>query len=183
MDMRILLASVLVAGGLVGVAMPIISPSSDSTSLEGEGPEGSSLEGDETLAAMTGAPEPTTWAEEVTLDRENDGHFYANVVIEGVPSRMLVDTGASLIALTGDDAAAMGLHWDPNAVGVVAQGASGPVHGVQTRFNTVTLGNFEARDVDALIIPEGLGISLLGQSFLSTVDTVEISGDQMVLEN
>lgn len=183
MDMRIILAGVLVSGGLVGLAMPVISPGPDSSAGQIT-PEGStSPESSETLAAVTGGQEPVTWAAEVTLDREVDGHFYADVVVDGVPSRMLVDTGASVIALTGDDAAAAGLHWDPNAVAVVAQGASGPVYGVQTRLSTVTLGNFEARDVDALIIPEGLGISLLGQSFLSTVDTVEIAGDRMVLEN
>ncbi|WP_340587385.1 retropepsin-like aspartic protease family protein [Erythrobacter alti] len=135
------------------------------------------------LAMTTTAADPVTWAEDVRLDRELDGHFYANVVVDGVPSRMLVDTGASVIALTGDDAVAMGIHWDPNAVSVVAQGASGPVHGVQTRLRHVAVGNFEARDVDALIIPEGLGISLLGQSFLSTIDSVAIAGDEMVLEN
>jgi len=183
MDMRIPLASVLVVGGLVGLALPTASPDDDSaTSAAGSSSASGSVDGTP-LAMMTGSAEPVTWAEDVTLDRERDGHFYADVVVDGVPSRMLVDTGASVIALTGDDAAAMGLHWDPNAVRVVAQGASGPVEGVQTRLNHVTLGNFEARDVDALIIPEGLGISLLGQSFLSTIDTVAIAGDQMTLEN
>ncbi len=183
MDMRILLAGILVSGGLVGVALPIISPVADPGSplipADGE----ASAENGATLAAMTDAGEPVTWAAEVTIERETDGHFYADVAVNGVPSRMLVDTGASVIALTGDDAAAMGLHWDPNAVAVVAQGASGAVYGVKTRLSSVSLGNFEAREVDAVIIPEGLGISLLGQSFLSTVDTVEIAGDRMVLEN
>lgn len=183
MDMRILLAGVLVSCGLVGVAMPIISPGPDSAAERVMAEGQSSPENSETLAAVTGAHEPSTWAAEVTLDREVDGHFYADVAVDGVQSRMLVDTGASVIALTGDDAAAIGLHWDPGAVAVVAQGASGAVYGVRTQLSTVTLGNFEARDVDALIIPEGLGISLLGQSFLSTVDSVEIAGDRMVLEN
>ena len=182
MDMRIPLASVLFVGGLIGLAMPSTLP---------EGLAGSSLDGDSdtangddaSLAAMSGFSDPVTWAEDVRLKREIDGHFYANVIVDGVPTRMLVDTGASVIALTGDDAAAMGIHWDPNAVQIVAQGASGPVHGVQTRLAHVAVGNFEARDVEALIIPDGLGISLLGQSFLSTIASVEIASDQMVLEN
>ncbi len=178
--MRIPLASLLVVGGLVGLVIPI--GSSDQGSVTADVSD-SDTDSNAPLAMMTGATDPVTWAEDVTLERERDGHFYADVVVDGVPSRMLVDTGASVIALTGDDASAMGLHWDPNAVRVVAQGASGPVQGVQTNLNLVTVGNFEARNVDALIIPEGLGISLLGQSFLSTIDTVEIAGDQMVLEN
>ncbi|KLI65155.1 retropepsin-like aspartic protease family protein [Aurantiacibacter marinus] len=181
--MRILLACILVGGGLVGLALPIISPEPEPGAEQIALDDRSSRDSNETLAAVTGPNEPATWAADVTLDREVDGHFYADVTVDGVPSRMLVDTGASVIALTGDDAEAIGLHWDPSTVAVVAQGASGPVRGVQTRLSTVTLGNFEARDVDALIIPEGLGISLLGQSFLSTVDSVEIAGDKMVLEN
>jgi aspartyl protease family protein len=43
------------------------------------------------------------------------------------------------------------------------------------------VGGFEARNVEAAIIPEGLGISLLGQSYLSRIDNVEISDDEMRL--
>jgi aspartyl protease family protein len=180
MDIRIPLAAVLVTGGLVGLAMPTITASEGSPATA---TDGSQSKASDSLAVLGGAEAPDTWAEEVTLDRERDGHFYADVTVDGVPSRMLVDTGASVVALTGDDAAAMGLTWDPSAVAPVAQGASGPVYGVHTRLAQVSVGNFEAQDVDAMIIPEGLGISLLGQSFLSSVRQVQIEGDRMVLAN
>lgn len=183
MDMRIPLASVLVVGGLVGLALPTDGPQSEGPSA----PNGEMVaQGDhssETVVMMTDAEEPVTWAKEIALDREPDGHFYADVSVDGTSSRMLVDTGASVIALTGDDAAAIGLTWDTSQIAPVAQGASGAVHGVRTRLDRVTLGEFEARDVEAIIVPEGLGISLLGQSFLSTVNSVAIAGDRMVLEN
>jgi aspartyl protease family protein len=118
---------------------------------------------------------------EVTLPRSGDGHFYADVTIDGVPSRMLVDTGASVIALTGEDARAMGLTWSEDQVQAVGQGASGEVKGVPVTLDRVQLGNREVQSVPAVILPDGLSVSLLGQSFLERIGKVEISGNTMVL--
>ena len=120
-------------------------------------------------------------AGEVVLERASDGHFYADITVDGSTSNMLVDTGASVIALTGEDAEAMGVYWDETAVEPVASGASGPVYGVRVKLDSVQLGQLEARDVDAVVVPEGLGISLLGQSFLSQIERVEIDRDKMTL--
>jgi aspartyl protease family protein len=115
------------------------------------------------------------------LPRADDGHFYADVTIDGATAHMLVDTGASMVALTDEDAEAMGVPWNEDEVHVVASGANGPVYGVEVTLNQVQLGQLEARNVDAVVIPDGLGISLLGQSFLSKVDRVEMVDDKMVL--
>lgn len=116
-----------------------------------------------------------------TLSREFDGHFYANVKVNGSTSRMLVDTGASVIALTGADANAAGLFWDANEVRPVARGASGTVYGVVRQLDVVDVGGFTRRNVRAMIVPDGLDISLLGQSYLGQIGSVQIEGNQMVL--
>ncbi|WP_234032796.1 retropepsin-like aspartic protease family protein [Aurantiacibacter arachoides] len=131
--------------------------------------------------ALARADAVMTWEEETEIHRERDGHFYADAVIDGTPTRMLVDTGASVIALTGEDASALGLTWDESQIAPVAHGASGPVYGVHTQLGAVRVGAFEAENVAAMIIPEGLGVSLLGQSFLSTIASVRIADDRMVL--
>ena len=120
-------------------------------------------------------------AGETVLPRGENGHFYADATINGVPVGMMVDTGASIIALTGADATAAGLMWNDADVRVVASGASGPVHGVYVRLDQVELGGHRAENVEAIIVPEGLGISLLGQSFLRTIEPVRIEGDKMIL--
>ncbi|MDE1467196.1 retropepsin-like aspartic protease family protein [Aurantiacibacter sp. D1-12] len=181
--MRIPLACVLLAGGLVGLAWPVISNDPATGDTLAAGSDDKDGMDAAQLASLSSTSEPVSWAEDVALDREPDGHFYADVSVDGVSSRMLVDTGASVIALTGEDAMAIGLFWDDSEVGPVAQGANGTVYGVHTRLRNVRLGNFEASDVEAMIIPEGLGISLLGQSFLSTINSVEIADNQMVLAN
>lgn len=135
---------------------------------------------------QTGAPSPPAGATEAKpgateLIRAADGHFYAGVTVGARPMTMLIDTGASVVALTGADARAAGLHWTPAELGVVAQGASGPIRGVARTLDRVALGGHEARGVRAVIIPDGLPISLLGQSFLATVEPVRIEKDRMVL--
>ena len=115
------------------------------------------------------------------LPRAADGHFYADAQLNGSRIGFLVDTGASVVALTGADARAAGLAWSQADVGPVAQGASGPVEGVHVTLDSVTLGGHEARNVAAVIVPEGLPVSLLGQSFLSTIHPVRIEQDRMVL--
>lgn len=118
-----------------------------------------------------------------SLRRANDGHFYADAYVQGSPVRFLIDTGASVVALTADDAHAAGLQWDNSNVRVIGTGANGPVYGVSRTISELEMGGITRRNIDAVIIPRGLEISLLGQSFLSQVASVEISGDEMLLED
>lgn len=115
------------------------------------------------------------------LRRQPDGHFYADAIVEGQNIHFLVDTGATIVALTGDDAEALGLYWHDQDLRPIGRGASGIVYGLPATIKVMELGGLEARNVEAAIIPEGLGVSLLGQSFLSKIDNVEIAGDEMRL--
>lgn len=115
----------------------------------------------------------------VTLERESDGHFYADAQVNGMPVRFVVDTGASGIALSRDDAQRAGILLDSNTQ-LVGSGASGDVYGNVVRLDRVNLGIKEVRDVSAVVL-EGGQQSLLGQSFLAEFDNVVIEGDRMVL--
>jgi aspartyl protease family protein len=115
------------------------------------------------------------------LSRSPDGHFYADVSIDSQDVRMLVDTGASVIALTGSDAEALGLEWSEDELLPIGRGASGDVIGKPVQLDRVRLGDLEAEHVEAVIVPQGLDVSLLGQSFLGRVGKVEIEDGRMVL--
>ncbi|MCB2085644.1 MAG: TIGR02281 family clan AA aspartic protease [Sphingomonadaceae bacterium] len=115
------------------------------------------------------------------LPRNRDGHFYADIRVNGSTNRFLVDTGASVVALTAGDAQAAGLTWDDSEVREIGSGASGAVYGVPVVLDEVSLDGHEARAVPAVIIPEGLEISLLGQSFLNKIDAISVRNDEMVL--
>jgi len=132
--------------------------------------------------ATASAPFSSGWPSgDHTLSRRSDGHFYANTTVNGAQVRMLVDTGASVIALTGADAQTAGIYWDESDVRPVGRGASGNVYGVHKRLDRVTIGDLSETNVDAVIVPRGLDVSLLGQSYLSRLSSVDISGDTMEL--
>jgi aspartyl protease family protein len=145
----------------------------------------------EAVAAGTGhdpnqlqAADAEHWlADEVVLPRGHGGHFFAEVSTDSGTVMMLVDTGATMVALTGNDASMMGVEWKADQVRPVARGASGDVYGVPVVLDRINVKGIEARGVEAVVVPEGLDISLLGQSFLAKVSRVEVSGDQMVLHD
>jgi aspartyl protease family protein len=116
----------------------------------------------------------------LTLHREWDGHFYADTQINGATIRMLVDTGASGIALSRDDARRAGIGISIGMPNVVGQGAGGDVKGEVVTLERVSLGGESVEGVPAIVL-DGGDKSLLGQSFLSKFASVEIRGDTMVL--
>ena len=132
-------------------------------------------------AGETDASEYEEEASESVLSRQGDGHFYANVDVNSSEIRFMVDTGASGIALTGDDAEALGLTWSDEELHDVGRGVSGDVYGKRVRLQSVQLGDLHIADVEAVIIPNGLDVSLLGQSFLSKATTVKIEDNEMVI--
>ena len=116
----------------------------------------------------------------IQLTREFNGHFYADVQINGSPVRVLVDTGASGIALSRSDAQRAGIAVSAGMFEVIGQGANGDVHGEDVRLDRVSLGSKTVEGMPAVVLDAGEQ-SLLGQSFLSKFDTVEIRGDTMIL--
>ena len=117
----------------------------------------------------------------VRLDRSADGHFYADVEINGAPVHMLIDTGATGIALSRDDARSAGLATSIGMNDVVGRGADGSVHGEFVTLDRVTLGGTTATGLEAVVLNNGEQ-SVLGQQVLSKFASVEIHGNVMVLQ-
>jgi aspartyl protease family protein len=133
------------------------------------------------------APAPAAVAQKIDaldsgieLTRDSTGYFYADVQINGAPVHMLVDTGATMIALSRNDAQMAGLAPSIAMNGVVGQGADGVVKGEPVTLQRVTLGGKTVENLPAIVLNSG-GQSLLGQSFLSQFSSVHIEGDKMVL--
>jgi aspartyl protease family protein len=114
------------------------------------------------------------------LTRDANGYFYADVQINGAPVHMVVDTGATVIALSRNDAQMAGLATSIGMNDVIGEGADGVVKGEQVTLDRVTLGDKTVEAVPAIVLSNG-GQSLLGQSFLSKFASVKIEGDKMVL--
>jgi aspartyl protease family protein len=115
----------------------------------------------------------------VTLAADGAGHFFAAGAINGVPVRMVVDTGATLIALPGTEAERLGINYRKGQQDL-AQTAAGLVAVYRVRFDTVRLGGIELNGVDGMVVENGLPVALLGMSFLNRVD-MRREGDVMTL--
>lgn len=117
----------------------------------------------------------------ITLRRATDGHFYARAEVNRAEVRFLVDTGASSLVLTREDAARAGL--DPRTLRytVPASTANGTVMGAPVRLNRIRLGDFVDRDVRALVNGGDMRTSLLGMSYLGRFRRLNVEGDTLLL--
>ena len=119
---------------------------------------------------------------EVVLRASADGHFYANVTVNGVAMRFLVDTGASNIALSAEDARRLGFDPDRLDYFLPVTTANGDTLAARVTLDEVRLGSIAFERVSAAVMPPGaLATSLLGMSFLDRLSGFEIAGDKLVL--
>jgi aspartyl protease family protein len=136
------------------------------------------------VAGAVSAPKRISSADPVTapaprqLQRGPDGHFYADAQVNGTTIRFMIDTGASVVVLTHADAQRAGLQLP--AARAMAMGVGGPIEIIPVTLDRLAVGGIEARGVQAAVAEE-LPVSLLGQSYLQRVGSVEIRGDTMVL--
>ena len=119
---------------------------------------------------------------EVTLERNSDRHFYATAKVNGRDVRFLVDTGASEIALTEDDARKVGVRFDPSRYELLGEGASGFVRGQYVELKDIQLDRLHRQATKAVVV-EGANVSLLGQPFLEDIDEIVIRKDEMILRD
>jgi aspartyl protease family protein len=137
-------------------------------------------------SAMAAAPVPVPTSvsnsRTVTLTPGNDGHFRTDARMDGRRLELVVDTGASQIALRASDAARLGIHPTPRDYNVKVATANGVTRAAPVELRMVEIGNIVVRDVRALVLPdEALGVNLLGMSFLSRVRWTHERG-RLILE-
>lgn len=117
-----------------------------------------------------------------SVARAPAGDFNLLAQVNGAQLTMLVDTGASSVVLTVEDARAAGLPVDLLKYDVTIQTAKGRGHAAAVVLDRITVGGIVERRVPALVAqPGNLQTSLLGMSFLSRLDSVEVRGQRLVL--
>ena len=118
---------------------------------------------------------------EIVVLMSPDGHFYLTLELNGTPVRFVVDTGASEIVLTAEDAARIGLDPATLVYSGRAQTANGMVETAPVRIATIALGGVIDEGVRAVVNRGELFESLLGMSYLRRFDRLEIAGGQLRL--
>jgi aspartyl protease family protein len=118
----------------------------------------------------------------VEVARAFNGDFDISARINGARVAMVLDTGASSVVLTREDAKAAGLPLEVLAYTAVIDTANGRTRAAPVRLDRVAVGGLVERSVDALVAQPGqLKTSLLGMSFLNRLQSWEVRGDRLLL--
>ncbi len=117
----------------------------------------------------------------IEVPRRSSGHFHLTVELDGVPVNFLVDTGATDIVLTEAVARRIGLNPDEMAFIGRARTANGEVETAYTTVGEIRLGPILHRNVSVAVNRGEMPGSLLGMTYLSRFERIEISGDTLTL--
>ena len=119
--------------------------------------------------------------DEMVLDADSRGHYLVDAEVNGETIRFLVDTGASMVALSRDDAARAGFRPGPADFSHRAQTANGVARVAPVTIDEIALGDISVSNVRGAVIDVPMQHSLLGMSFLSRLSGYEVRGRQLIL--
>lgn len=120
----------------------------------------------------------------LVLHKMDNGHFQVQAEIDGRRTSMLVDTGASSVVLSYADAEQLGLEPETLDFNMMVSTANGMSVAAPIRLESLAIGPIERRNVRAMVAGPGkLDQSLLGMTFLGSLGSVEIRGNELRLRD
>jgi aspartyl protease family protein len=123
-------------------------------------------------APAAAAPQPASAVSSLTFHAEKNGHVYLGAAVNGTPIRMMVDTGATMVILSKEDAAAAGV--GPLHYSMTVNTVNGSTRAAPVTLREVRIGQLEIDNVQGLIVEHLKTPSLLGQSFLNRLDSYQM---------
>jgi len=152
------------------------------------------LESDTTTATAALNPAPSvaslaveepesTFRRKATIRNRPDGHYWTRALVNKKSSvEFMVDTGASVVALTYKDAQKMGLRPDQLDYRWEIRTAGGKTMGASVMIDTIQIGQVKIKNVEAMVLRTDLEQSLLGMSFLRELYSYEFRGDRLIIQ-
>jgi len=132
------------------------------------------------LAADVATTAPATGlASEVV--KGPDGHFWADAAVNGQSVHFLVDTGATAVTLTANDALRLGLTPTSLNYDLKMNTANGESRAARVKLASVSVAGAQLQDVDAVVVENGLQTSLLGMTYLGRLSRIEATPTTLVL--
>lgn len=133
---------------------------------------------------QTIVPQQSVFSEagRIEVPRSADGHYYLTLDINDVPTRFVVDTGATSIVLQKEDAVAAGINPEDLIYTGTAMTANGPVRTARVVLDEIGVGSVRDRRVGAFVNEGAMPESLLGMSYLQRFSRLEIAGGKLILE-
>jgi aspartyl protease family protein len=126
-------------------------------------------------------PSGISSGEPAQVIKASDGHYWAEADVNGSRVRFLVDTGASAVALTADDARRLG--FDPAKLNYAysVMTANGQAKAAAIKLASVSVAGAKVANVDALVIDHGMDTSLLGMTYLGRLSRFEATRTALIL--
>ena len=118
----------------------------------------------------------------VRITMSTDGHFWARASLNGFKKRMLIDSGATITALSDDTARAAGLSVGNAAFPVIITTANGAITAQRGSVETISVGGLETRDLGVVVSPSFGDVNVLGMNFLSRLGSWRVEGRTLILE-
>lgn len=117
----------------------------------------------------------------VRITMSPDGHFWARAMLNGKPKRLLIESGATITALSADTARLAGVATG-GGLPVAITTANGTIAAERGRIETVRIGVLETRDLGVVISPAFGKVDVLGMNFLSRLGSWRVEGRTLILE-
>lgn len=124
----------------------------------------------------------TVVGRETRIRMAADGHFWARVTLDGVPRRMLVDSGATVTALSTRTAQAAALDVRKSVFPMVLNTANGQISAQTATVRELRLGDIAARDLGVVVSPAFGDTDVLGMNFLSKLKSWRVEGNTLILQ-
>ncbi len=135
-------------------------------------------------ATMQEQPKPEYSGDQVRLKASHYGHFITDADINGRSVKVMVDTGASMVAMTYEDAARAGIYLNHSDFTHRVNTANGVARVAPVTLHSVSIGGIKVRNVRAAVSEQGrLKTTLLGMTFLSRLDRVDMRSGELILQD
>ena len=133
------------------------------------------------VASLLQADKQEVVGKEVRIRMARDGHFWVRARIGGVERRMLVDSGATVTALSAETAAAAGVEVGDEAFPVVLRTANGSVAAQTGTIRELRFGTIVARELAVVVSPAFGDVDVIGMNFLSRLKSWRVEGSTLIL--
>jgi aspartyl protease family protein len=135
----------------------------------------------ERLVSRIGLDQQEVVGSETRIRMASDGHFWAKATINGVERRMLIDSGATVTAVSQETAARASIASDAEMVPVVLRTANGMTAAQTGTIRELRVGNVTARNLKVVSSPALGDLNVLGMNFLSRLASWRVEGRTLIM--
>ncbi len=130
---------------------------------------------------QVGLPRQVVEGDETRIPLGPDGHYWISAEVNGQPVNFMVDTGATLTAISSETADTIGLEPRPGGLPVQLTTANGPVAAELATIDSLEFGNVRASGLDAVIAPNLGRMNVIGMNLLSRLGSWRVEGNTMIM--